>query len=107
MWLFFIYDIVFGITLGPIAWIYCADILSAKQLSVAAAANWSAGFLITLISPLLTTAMSFFGYSVLCFVGGFYFAYNIHETKGLSSDQIIGLYDGQHSSLKRKIDSEL
>lgn len=52
--LIFIYDIAFSFGLGPITWVYNADILSSeKSLGFATALNMSFSFTIGLLFPIL------------------------------------------------------
>eukprot|EP00825_Cyclidium_porcatum_P005340 TRINITY_DN12584_c0_g1_i1.p1 TRINITY_DN12584_c0_g1~~TRINITY_DN12584_c0_g1_i1.p1 ORF type:complete len:314 (+),score=44.76 TRINITY_DN12584_c0_g1_i1:94-1035(+) len=100
----FLYDIVFGLTLGPVAWVYCADILQSQQMSVAAGGNWVSGFFIALTSPLLPMNTVFLVYSLCCIVGGIYFQYNILETRGLTTNMIIKMFDKTSSKIPKEIE---
>ena len=42
----FVYNFGFGVSLGPIAWVYNADILPDTGLAIATTANWFSAFII-------------------------------------------------------------
>lgn len=55
--LIFLFEIVFSLTLGPLTWVYNADILSSeKALGVATSINWVSAFVIGLVFPSLESS---------------------------------------------------
>lgn len=84
----FIYNFSFGYTLGPVVWMYCAEILPEKGISISSMTNWLSCFVITLVSPKIISAIGinilFFIYSGFCFAGLAFFYIFVIETKGLT-----------------------
>jgi len=52
--LIFLFEVVFSLTLGPLTWVYNAEILnSEKALGFATSLNWVSAFIIGLVFPVL------------------------------------------------------
>ena len=49
----FIYLIIFGFTLGPVVWIYLAEIAQPKMFSRATVVNWMCSASVVILFPIL------------------------------------------------------
>mmetsp|Transcript_35216 Transcript_35216/g.81546 ORF Transcript_35216/g.81546 Transcript_35216/m.81546 type:complete len:321 (+) Transcript_35216:870-1832(+) len=85
----------FGIGLGPVAWLLPAEIMPgetrALASSVAATTNWLANFIATqafLVIANMLGGFAFVPFAVCLFVGSFFIAAFVPETKGKSLEQI-------------------
>ncbi len=47
----------FGLTLGPVVWIYLAEVAQPKVLSFATAANWGTCSIVMLFFPIIKKAL--------------------------------------------------
>lgn len=69
----FLFLIGYNTSLGPIVWIYIAEILPEKGVSISVLVNWSCVFIITLTFPTLQANWGiytgFFIFSITCFIG--------------------------------------
>jgi len=94
-----VYIVAFGISLGPIVWIYVAEILPDLGVSLAALANWSCAVLVIQTFPLLqewTNARVSFGvFLVSCIAGLVFVTVWVKETKDKTNSQIIEMYGVQ------------
>ncbi|ODV96779.1 hypothetical protein PACTADRAFT_48593 [Pachysolen tannophilus NRRL Y-2460] len=69
--------------------------IRSKAMSIAQAANWIWGFLISFFTPFITSAIHFaYGYVFMgCLVFSFFFVYaTVPETKGLSLEEVDEMY---------------
>lgn len=69
--------------------------IRSKAMSVATAANWIWGFLISFFSPFITSAIHFYYGFVFtgCLIFSFFYVYFfVYETKGLSLEEVDELY---------------
>jgi len=65
---------LFEFSLGPIVWLYLAEILNDKALSVAVVLNWIFNLIISLITPQIISGYLFIVLGVFCgIVRYFYF----------------------------------
>lgn len=84
----FLYEISFNISLGPVTWIYNADILNENGIAIATFSNWISSFAVSLIFPILVEKWNlyplFYIYSGVCLVGYFFIFKYVLETKGLT-----------------------
>lgn len=82
----------FTISLGPIAWVYCGEILDEKGNSITTAVNWVNAFLVVLLFPFLKEILDisyvFYLYAGICLLGFIYLLLDMKETKGLTREQI-------------------
>jgi len=87
----------FGFTLGPVPWIYIADILPDVAIGMAVLGNWSSAFIIGLGFPIVADHLGMGGgflvFAVLSAVGTIYMFFNIKETKGKSQAEIADMFD--------------
>ena len=84
----FIYMAVFGLSLGPIVWLYIPEIVQPKIVPFSTATNWICASLVIILFPILTDnvlnknpAILFLFFTVWCFVS---FVFNLKfvvETK--------------------------
>lgn len=92
----FIFALVFGVSLGPIMWLYLAEILPDKGLGVAVFVDWIFTFLITVFfNPLqnwLGAQEAFYTFSLWTFLGTIFIYYCVKETKGKSDFEIANLF---------------
>jgi hypothetical protein len=76
----------FSLSTGPINWIYCADILPDKGLSISASINWSFAAIVAWVVPeikdqwSIQTAFYIFFFSST--IGQFFLIFWIKESKG-------------------------
>ena len=89
----------FGVSLGPILWVYLSETLPEKGVSLATLVNWMASLFISLVFPKMITFLNFEGTFAFFFICGLmgliYIYFNMIETKGLNEVEIskIGQYD--------------
>lgn len=90
-----IFTAFFEWSIGPILWLYLAEILPSAGLSIAVFLNWAVVVAIGFLTPIMIKAsrvMTFSIYAVCCLVGGFFIIIFIKETKGLSKERLKTLY---------------
>ena len=95
----FIYMSAYGLSVGPIIWVYLPEIVEPRMMSVCAFFNWLAHFIITLLAEynndddnivLKCLFIFFLVYSAMsCFINKKY----MQETKGRSQKEIYALFD--------------
>ena len=90
-----LYVVSFAITWGPVVWVLLGEIfpnyLRAAALSVAAAAQWIANFLITVTFPALADAgltLAYGLYSAFALISFFFVYKAISETKGMELEEM-------------------
>ena len=87
-----IFIVFFEVSIGPICWIYCGEILPARAMSVCIFTNWFSAFVVILsfkyLVMVITMSGAFFFYAGLNLLGVFYFRLDMVETKGLEKDEI-------------------
>lgn len=93
----FFYIIVFGLTYGPIVYVFSVEILPDIGVGIAILINWLGAFLVALFFPPLSeragneVAFGVFGvYSLLALL---VIIFGVKETRGLSQAEINDLYD--------------
>ena len=86
----------FGLSLGPIAWVYCPEILPEKGISLAVFANWLFCGLVVLLTPILTNIVGisaiYYFFGGCCFVSQIYMYFWLFETKGKNAMEIDELF---------------
>lgn len=86
------YMIAFGLAVGPIPWIYIADILPDIAVGVAVLANWASAFVIGLTFQPIVDAIhlqwGFFIFGICSIVGAVFGLIVMKETKGKSKVEI-------------------
>jgi MFS family permease len=109
----FIYYIFFSLSLGPIVWIYNADILPEKGLGIATFFNWIGSFTVSLLFPVLLKGLGangfacmFFIFAGFCILGMIFMIIFMIETKGLSAAEIENAFMNGGDNSKALITSE-
>ena len=92
-----VYMLSFGISLGPIVWLYLPEILPEKGVSLAASANWVGCGIIGIGFPIVKNAINIEGtfliFLVCCLVALVYMFFCVKETKGKSHEEIEAMFD--------------
>jgi len=108
-----IYLFCFGysVSLGPIVWLYNAEILPEKGVSLATLTNWSTVIIITFLFPVINGALGtyspvFFFFAFCCVCCLIFVFFLIRETKGLSARNISLLFS-TNTRIGRKISRAL
>jgi len=86
----------YAMTLGPVTWVLLSEIFPNRvrgiAMSIATFALWTGCFTLTYSFPLLNSALgssgTFWIYTIICFIGYFFFLKNVPETKGKSLETI-------------------
>ena len=96
----YIFMFSFGISLGPIVWIYNAEILPEKGVALATVVNWISAFVSGLTIPPLYSALppefrfTIFIFFSLCSFGGLIYVLKfVKETKGRDQNEINQMFD--------------
>lgn len=91
-----LYVSCFGLSIGPICWIYSGEILSSKGMSICAAVNWFSAFVVILIFPFMAVAVglsfTFWIFAGVNTLGCVYFGFDMIETKGMMKHEIQTLF---------------
>ena len=96
----FMFIVLFGISFGPVPWIYVAEILPDIGIGIAVVFNWLGSFLVALFFPVLSNkdmfgpGLSFGIFGVFGFAALFILAGCVKETYGLTPAQINELFTG-------------
>ena len=105
-----VYIFAFGISLGPIAWIYVAEILPDIGISLAALVNWVSAVIIIQTFPLVqdftSARVSFSVFLFSCIFGILFVSVFIKETKDKTNAQIIEMFSSEHLAISREEKSE-
>jgi len=98
----------FGISLGPIAWVYEPEILPEKGISLCTITNWLFCCLVVLLTPIIDDKAGispiYYFFGACCFLSVLYMLPMLKETKGLSPqeiDQIFGTVLPMDSDLNK------
>ena len=95
-----VYMFSFGISLGPIVWLYLPEILPEKGVSLSVLANWVGVGIIGLFFPLVKHAIHIQGTFLIflgcCVAGLFYIFIFVKETKGKSPEEIEEMFGGEN-----------
>jgi len=92
------YILAFGLSIGPIPWVYIADILPDIAIGIAVLGNWASTFLISLLFPIISkpTALGMGGgimvFAVCSVLGAIYFMIYVKETKGKTEAEISAMF---------------
>lgn len=94
-----VYMFSFGISLGPIVWLYLPEILPEKGVSLAALANWVFCGIIGLCFPMVKETINIQGTFLIflccCCAGLLYMMFFVKETKGKSAEEIEAMFNGK------------
>ena len=89
----------FGISLGPVVWLYLPEILPEKGVSIAALANWVfcgiIGFCFPIVNKSIKIQGTFLIFLICCVFSLFYVFFFVKETKGKSSEEIEQMFTGE------------
>lgn len=92
----FAYLIAFQLSLGPITWLYLAEILPEKGISIAVLFNWIATSIVAQVFPKMNSAINIYGcfavFGGFCFLGLFFLIFMLQETKGKTAKDIDYMY---------------
>jgi sugar porter (SP) family MFS transporter len=96
-WLILVYTFLFGMSLGPIVWLYAAEILPDKGISVAVATNWICTLIVAQGIPLMKDSFitingCFLIFAACLVMGSAVIMLGVVETKGLSKTDIQRLF---------------
>lgn len=88
----------FGLSLGPVVWLYIPEILEPDLIPFSTGANWGAATLITILFPILKSAFGtpaplFLFYAAYCLLGFLFSQKYVIETKGKSEKEIYDEYE--------------
>lgn len=93
----FVFAFEFGS--GPVAWIYMAEILQDKGMSLATVLNWVMTFTISSVTTLIiaelgddNTGYFFIGLGFIILIGWVFHIAYMKETMGLNSEQLANLF---------------
>lgn len=95
-YLLFVYSFAFGFSLGPLLWIYVAEILPDKGVAIAVLVNWLFTFAIAQVFPSMVSGIGdgwtllFFG--ILSLLGNVFLVKCIKETKNKTDSEIEELF---------------
>ncbi|CAD8110180.1 unnamed protein product [Paramecium sonneborni] len=87
----FLYLAAFQLSLGPVVWIYDADVLDEKGMSIAVLCNWLGCAIVAQFFGFINSAgmnYSFGIFFVFCSLGTVYIYYKVKETKGKNPQEI-------------------
>ena len=91
-----LYLILFGVSLGPICWIYTSEILSDKAMALCTALNWGTCAVVVLIFPLVIDSYGlssiFIVFGTVNILGAIYMHFDMIETKGMTKAQISDIF---------------
>lgn len=94
-----VYMFSFGVSLGPIVWLYMAEILPEKGVSLAALANWVGCGIIGLCFPVVKNAIKIEGTFLIflgcCVAAWVYMLICVKETKGKTNEEIEEMFGGE------------
>jgi len=93
------YIFFFSISIGPICWLYCGEILTPRAMSICTSVNWLCKtvvlFSFTPLKNSLGMPAVFWIYSGVCALGFLYFILDMVENKGLTKQEIQKLLVGE------------
>lgn len=101
IWLFIL---AFGFSVGPVPWVYIADILPDIAIGFAVLGNWASTFIISLVFPIISgpDALGMGGgmivFAVASALGAIFMAVAVKETKGKSEAEISLIFSKENSS---------
>lgn len=92
-----LFIVFFEISMGPVVWLYCGEIMNDKGIAIAVAVNWISAAIVELTFPFIILPgmyVAFFLYGSVCAFGlGFCWVF-IKETKGLTKQEIKAMIFG-------------
>ena len=95
----YLFLLFFGVSLGPIVWIYEPEILPDKGMSLTVITNWFFCGLVVFLTPIsiggLGVSACYFFFALVLVLCHFYFHFAIKETKGKTAVEIDELFSQQ------------
>jgi hypothetical protein len=74
-------------------WLYNAEILPEKGVSIATFSNWCSGFILTLVVPYIKSIYYLFGFfGIVCLLCYLFVMFVVKETRGKTRNEIDNLY---------------
>ncbi|KAL4504343.1 hypothetical protein ABPG72_009789 [Tetrahymena utriculariae] len=100
------YFVAFNFSLGPVIWLYCSEVLSSKEFSVATTLNWISATIVVISIPYFDHLWPLFiFFSLVCFSCAIFTLSVVKETKDKSKMEIIHLYDSQFAKQNEEYSS--
>lgn len=93
-----VYVALFEFSLGPIPWLYMAEIMTEKGLSIAVLLNWGVTLLMAIITQYIIYGETFIIFGFICMCCGFFSLFIMKETKGLTNQEVAKLYSKEKSA---------
>jgi hypothetical protein len=105
-----VFIIAFSLTIGTLAWVYSAEVLTEKGMGIAVFCHWISNFLIYYLPDLAIqldpteesweyldshTSVFFFFFSGMCMIAFFVTSLYLKETKDVESENMRNLYEGE------------
>lgn len=89
-----LFMISYGVTIGPIVWLYVPEVIPAKYVPIATSMNWLGAAICIIASPFIINAVGspypvFFGFSVITLVLFFFNFSILVESKGKTRKEIL------------------
>lgn len=100
-----IFIVLFEFSLGPIPWLYMAEIMTDKGLSIAILLNWIMTIVMAIATPYIIGGPLFIVFGALCAVCGVFCLFLLKETKGLSEAEVAALYSREKGKYNQLSDS--
>ncbi|WP_155135025.1 sugar porter family MFS transporter [Roseibium sp. RKSG952] len=93
----FVFVFFFGISLGPLPWIYMSELfplaLRGKGIAAACLSNWICNWLVVFLFPIVSrgigTPETFLAFAIFCIFGIWYSARYAPETKGILLEEVV------------------
>ena len=106
--------VFFEFASGPITWLYMAEIMQDKAVSLATVMNWTINLIISAICPPLITAIGddnvgwiFIVTGCITFMATIFIYFFMKETRGLTSKQIEELFYVDNEYTKKKANAKV
>ncbi len=84
----FLYILFYGISLGPVVWLYNAEILPESGVSISVMCNWTGVIIVTLLFPICETRLGdwpiFLFFACSTTLGMILILKSVRETSGLN-----------------------
>ena len=98
--------VIFEFSLGPVPWLYMAEIMTDKGLSMAVVLNWITTLAIAIAVPFLIGGPLFIAFGILCCVCGAFSLIVLKETKDLSEAEVQALYSREKNTDYNELDKD-
>ena len=98
----FLYKVAFSVSIGAVLLVYLSEILTSREIglvySIRSMINVSIGLCSLVSVDLIGLSGNYLIYGISCFLIGLLLWLDMHETKGLTRDEIKDLYLGVHDN---------